>query len=316
MGIELSSSIKHRNLKMMFWGATATRKTETVLRNFPNVLLLDTEGNSDQCIGVPEIPDFLRFKTKNAREIMETLDKVAEGKIKFPDGRPVETVAIDSWSIVWSVAQEVAAVSAEKRAEKYHKNVDEATMTQLDWVIAKRLPKRILNRLNGTPVRYFILIGREKDLYEQKGSELVKNGVTADVIKGTEYEMNLVLHFGFEGDKWFYQTTKVQGALSSIFPYMGKGDKFPIQDVVKYASTYEPETKRQKDDEEIADEIVKSETQPKTYAELLEYGAGFGYDKEGIGALLKSAGFQTFKVENWDAMCAAIKEKAEEVNNA
>lgn len=58
------------------------------------------------------------MKTKNAREIAETLDKVSEGKIKFPDGKPVETVAIDSWSVVWSVAQEVAAVSAEKRACK------------------------------------------------------------------------------------------------------------------------------------------------------------------------------------------------------
>lgn len=238
---------------------------------------------------------------------METLDKVAEGKIKFPDGRPVETVAVDSWSIVWSVAQEVAAVSAEKRAEKYHKNVDEATMTQLDWVIAKRLPKRILNRLNGTPVRYFILIGREKDLYEQKGSELVKNGVTADVIKGTEYEMNLVLHFGFEGDKWFYQTTKVQGALSSIFPYMGKGDKFPIKDVVKYASTYEPETKRQKDDEEIADEIVKSETQSKTYAELVEYAAAYGLDRNTLALVMKGAGFTSFKPQNWDRMVRVIE---------
>lgn len=316
MSIELSSNIKNRNLKLMFWGATATRKTETILRNFPNVLLIDTEGNSDQCIGVPEIPDFLRLKTKNAREIMDVLDKVAEGKIKFPDGKPVETVAIDSWSIVWSVAQEVAAVSAEKRAEKNRRDIDEATMTQLDWVIAKRLPKRILNRLNGTPIRYFVLVAREKDLYEQKGSELVKNGVTPDVIKGTEYEMNLVLHFGFEGNKWFYQTTKVQGALSKIFPYMEKGNTFPIKDVVKYASTYEPENKRQKDDEEIASEIVSAETQAKTYAELLEYGSGFGYDKDGIGSILKKAGFTTFKVENWDAMRSAIKETAEATNNA
>lgn len=48
--VELSSEIKNRNLKIMFWGKTATRKTETILRNFPGVLLIDTEGNSDQCV--------------------------------------------------------------------------------------------------------------------------------------------------------------------------------------------------------------------------------------------------------------------------
>ena len=53
MQLELSSEIKNRNLKIMFWGKTATRKTETILRNFPGVLLIDTEGNSDQCVGVP-----------------------------------------------------------------------------------------------------------------------------------------------------------------------------------------------------------------------------------------------------------------------
>ncbi len=52
--LEFSSNVKQRNLKIMFWGDTGTRKTETVLRNFPHVFLIDTEGNSDQCIGMPE----------------------------------------------------------------------------------------------------------------------------------------------------------------------------------------------------------------------------------------------------------------------
>lgn len=315
MQLELSSEIKSRNTKIMFWGKTASRKTETVLRNFPNVLLIDTEGNSDQCVGVPEIPTFLRLKTKNSREIMEMLDKVAEGKVKFPDGKPVETVAIDSWSVSWSVAQEVAAVSAEKRAEKKGYNIEGATMTQLDWVIAKRPMKRILNRLNGTTVRYFILIAREKDQYTEKNGELIKQGVVPDVVKGTEYEMNLVLHFDFdETGKWFYEVTKVQGALGTLFPPRGKGTEFPIQELVQYASAFTPDGKRGKDEDEIAGEIVDAESKPRTYAELLEYGAGYGYDKESIGLLLKGAGFKSFKVDNWDGMCRAIKEAAETTN--
>lgn len=312
MQLELSSEIKNRNLKIMFWGKTATRKTETILRNFPGVLLIDTEGNSDQCVGVPEIPPFLRLKTKNAREIMETLDKVSEGKIKFPDGKPVETVAIDSWSIVWSVAQEVAAVSAEKRAAKKGFDVEGATMTQLDWVLAKRLPKRILNRLNGSTVRYLVLVAREKDQYTERGSELVKQGVTADVIKGTEYEMNLVLHFDFDDKgKWFYEVTKVQGALSNLFPMRGRGDSFPIADVMKYAASFTPQSDRQMDEDEIASEIVDTETRAKTYAGLLEYGAGYGYSREDISRILKGAGFTSFKIENWDAMCQILKVNSE-----
>ena len=309
MQLELSTDIKSRNTKIMFWGKTASRKTETVLRNFPNVLLIDTEGNSDQCVGVPEIPPFLRLKTKNSREIMEMLDKVAEGKMKFPDGKPVETVAIDSWSVSWSVAQEAAAVSAEKRAEKKGYNVESASMTQLDWVITKRPMKRILNRLNGTTVRFFILIAREKDLYTEKNGELLKQGVTADVVRGTEYEMNLVLHFDFdETGKWFYEVTKVQGALGTLFPPRGKGTTFPIEELVQYASAFTPNGKRGKDEDEIAGEIVDAESKPRTYAELLQFGAGYGYDKESISAILKAAGFQSFKVDNWDGMCRAVRD--------
>jgi len=257
---------------------------------------------------VPEIPLFLRLKTKNAREIMELLDKVAEGKVLFPDGKPVETVAIDSWSIVWSVAQEVAAVNAEQRAARNKRDVETATMTQLDWVIAKRLPKRILNRLNGTPVKYFILIAREKDQYVEKANgDLVKEGVTADVVKGTEYEMNLALHFGFEVDKWYYETTKVQGALSNIFPLHKKGYDFPIKDVIVYAAAYEPDDEKPKDDEEIAREIVDIESCTKSYSGLLEFAAGYGLDKDTLSIMLRAAGFKSFKIENWEAMIAIIK---------
>jgi len=239
---------------------------------------------------------------------MELLDKVAEGKIKFPDGKPVETVAIDSWSIVWSVAQEVAAVNAENRAKRNNRDVDTASMTQLDWVIAKRLPKRILNRLNGTPVKYFLLIAREKDQYVEKANgDLVKEGVTPDVIKGTEYEMNLALHFGFEANKWYYETTKVQGALGQIFPLHKKGYDFPIKEIVEYAAAFEPDHKKVKDDEEIAREIADIESYSKTYSGLLEFASGYGLDKETLSMMLRTAGFQSFKIENWEAMIAVIK---------
>ena len=40
-----SRQVQPRHLKLLFWGDTGTRKTESILRFFPNVLLIDTEGN-------------------------------------------------------------------------------------------------------------------------------------------------------------------------------------------------------------------------------------------------------------------------------
>ena len=77
----------------------------------------------------------------------------------------METVCIDSWTILWSVQQEFADANAEKRASKYNRSVEEASVTQLDWGLAKRPMKMLTNRMANLPVRYLVLIGREKALY-------------------------------------------------------------------------------------------------------------------------------------------------------
>lgn len=275
------------------------------------MLIIDAEGNSDQCVDVPEINEFLRVKTKDTRAVMDIVDQVAAGQVKFPDGSPVETVAIDSASVLWSVQQEVASKSAEKRAEKYNKSKDEASLTQLDWVLAKRPLKRLSNRFNGTNVKFLILIGREKDLYEEVGTELKRTGVTADVMKGTEYDMNVALHFQFDKEgKWFYEVTKVQGALGEIFPMNGKGTKFPVSELLKYSQSLKPDNKVEKDEEDIAAEIVKDETMEKTWASMLEYAKRFEITQDQLGGILKEAGFTGFQVANWDAMMMAINEFA------
>lgn len=242
---------------------------------------------------------------------MEWVDKVANGEVKFPDGKLVETVCIDSVSILWSVQQEVASKSAEKRAERYNKNKDEATLTQLDWVMAKRPLKRLSNRFNGTNVKYLVLIGREKDLYEEVGSDLKKTGVTADVMKGTEYDMNVVLHFQFDKDgKWFYDVTKVQGSLGTIFPTNTKGTKFPMPELKKYSEALKPEAKVETSEEDIAESIVKDETQEKTWAAMVEYAKSFDIPQDKLGEVLKGAGFSGFSVSRWNEMMTAINEYA------
>ena len=310
-GLELSSKVTKKNVKLLFWGKTGSRKTETVLRNFPHVLIIDAEGNSDQCVDVPEIKEFLRVKTKDIRAVMDIVDKVANGEVKFPDGALVETVCIDSVSVLWSVQQEVASKSAEKRAERYNKSKDDATLTQLDWVLAKRPLKRLSNRFNGTNVKFLILIGREKDLYEEIAGDLKKMGVTADVMKGTEYDMNVSLHFQFDKDgKWFYEVTKVQGALGQIFPMNGKATTFPTSELLKYSVSLKPDNQIEKGEEEIAAEIVRDETQEKTWASMLEYARQFNITQDQLGGILKSAGFAGFTLSKWDEMMQAINEFA------
>ncbi len=85
-----------------------------------------------------------------------------------------------------------------------------------------------------------MLIAREKALYKEDGNNLVKIGEQPDVIKGTEYDMNLVLHFVNAGGAWSYETTKVQGMLGQIFPLGKQGKQIPFEKLFAYASKVKP----------------------------------------------------------------------------
>ncbi len=150
LGITPSSQVATRNLKMMFWGATGTRKTETVLRNFPHVLLIDAEGNGRQCVDMPEIPEFLYAPTKDVLKAKKIIQAAAEGRLKLPDGAGVETVCVDSASVLWAVQQEVAGELGEKRSSK--------TITLQDWGKAKRPLKGLYTAINNSPIKYLLFI--------------------------------------------------------------------------------------------------------------------------------------------------------------
>ncbi len=307
--LEFSSNVKQRNLKIMFWGDTGTRKTETVLRNFPHVFLIDTEGNSDQCIGMPEIPPFLRIKTKDTRKVVEWLDKIAAKQVKFPDGSLVETVAFDTVSLVWGIQQEVAAANAEKRAARYRKEESEATMTQLDWVLAKRPMKKIQNRINTIPVKYLVYIAREKDPYVGNDEDklAVKPPVVPDCVKGTTYDMNLVLHFRKDGTKWSYEVDKVQGALGKLFPMGFKGPNLDIPGLLEYSKFLTGEGAKERDETDIAKEMVDETDAPKTWAEMVKFANANGIATIDIAPILKDAGFQSFKTSEFDAIKSSIR---------
>ena len=306
--INLSSEIKSRHVKMMFWGPTGSRKTESILRNFPHVLLIDTEGNSDQCVGMPEIPEFLQIITKDARDVKKIIDDAADGKIKFPDGSPVETLAIDSVSVLWGVQQEAAYTSAEQRAVKKGWKSDNQTVVQLDWVLAKRPIKMISNRMNASPIKYLILTARAKDLYDNVGDDLKKIGITPDIMKGMDYDVNLSIQMGYDDKgKWVGQVTKVQGALGKMMPVGKIFNEFPAQDILDFASKINPKAIAEKAEHEIAEDIVTEQNNAKrTEGELVAFGAKHGLSPNEIGVALKEAGYNGFDPAKWDEMCRVI----------
>jgi len=222
-----STTVKPRHLKILLWGGSGARKTESVLRHFPDVLLIDTEGNAEHCTEMPEIPEFLHARTKDLDEVIDVIDRVADGAVRFPDGRPVLTLALDSVTVLWTMRKDTRALIAEERSARYHRSAEEANFTQLDWTMAKRPLMRLNARLNNCPIKFMIFTAREQDAYsvdDRNRDKITKIGVKPEAIKGLEYDMNLVLHLrhaetetGKRGP-WECEVTKVQGALGAKLP--------------------------------------------------------------------------------------------------
>ena len=312
LGIEFSQEVHPGGVKLMFWGDTATRKTETVVRNFPHILLIDTEGNSDVLLGHPEIPPFLRIKTKDVRQILDVLEAAAQGKLKFPDGSLVETVSLDSWTVLWGVQSDVASRMAENRAARYNKNVDEANITMTDWAKSKRPMKRVLNIINGSQIKYLVLVARQKDEYETTSGNMdaKKTGrVIPDVMKGTEYDVNLALHFTVDGGKWAFETSKVQGSLIDLFPLGKKQTAFPFEQFFARFSGLDPsKSTKMRNEDEVTREIADAEV-PHTREELIEFGKLLGLSPMDIGSALKARGL-AFDPGKWDEMTGLLQQAA------
>ena len=313
--IKDSTKVVGKNLKLMIWGATGTRKTESVLRNFPHVLVFDSEGNVEQCVGVPEIKPFRYIQSKDTREALEIIDQVSNGKILMQDGAKVETLCFDSASVLWSVQQEVASSLAEKRALKYNRDATTATTTQIDWTVAKRPLKNLLTKLNNSGIKYVILIAREKDLYaDLPGNELKKIGVQPDVVKGADYEMNLVLHTVADGDKWYCEVTKPQGAIGQDMPKGKKFDRFPFDLIAKQTSG-KTSVNPEKTDHEIALSQVQDEedaSEPHTMEAMIAFARMLDIETSDIGKILKAGGIGEFLPNRWTEM-KTILEKSQEV---
>jgi len=315
-----SRQVQPRHLKLLFWGDTGTRKTESILRYFPNVLLIDTEGNGEQCVGIPEIPEFLLARTKDVNEIIQIVDQVAAGKHRFPDGRPILTVAIDSISVLWSIRKDTRALVAEQRSQRWGKSAEEATLTQLDWSMAKRPLLRLNTRLANCPIKYMIYTARLQDKYAEdprQKDRIFKVGEAPDALKGLEYDMNLSFRMRNTPEGvWECQVTKVQGALGQELPSGKVLRSFPAETILGYTGHLSGAGGGVQDETQLAELDAQRElsaeapragarTQPRSTArELDEFYAqaqSLGYqtpdgapDRARIREVLRSNGYQSF----------------------
>lgn len=325
--ITLSRHAPPRHLKMLFWGETGTRKTESILRHFPDVLLIDTEGNAEQCTTMPEIPEFLLAQTKDVNEVIQIVDEVAAGRHTFPDGRPVQTLAIDSISVLWAIRKDVRALAAEQRQARYGKTAEDATLTQLDWSLAKRPLLRLNTRLANCPIRHVIYTARLQDRYQEDARQrdrLVRAGEGPEAVRGLEYEMNLVLRlrFGAEG-AWECQVTKVQGALGQALPAGTVWRTFPAAAILRHTSGLHTAPGQEQDGVQLAAAALRQEAPlpagpedlPAFYAaaQALGYHTPAGdIDRPRIQAVLRAHGFQAFNPARAGHMLAVLRQALED----
>ncbi len=310
MQILSSTNAPSRNTAILLWGPAASRKTETPLRYFPHPLVIDVEGKAHHAIGVDGVQEFLMVQTKDVYEILEVLDDLAAGKIKFPDGSAVETVSIDSSSVLWSVRQEAGAIMAEKRAGRRGASIDPdaVNMTMMDWNKVKRPLKRLMNKLNNSPVKYFIITAREKPLYQEIKSggrtELQRIGEQPDLQRGVEYEVDVAFRF-LPGPPWKCRVTRTRGLLDAIMPIGAEFDTFPHEALIQYATGTGAILQ---DEVELAEEQAEHDRM-KSRSDLVEYGKTLELTAKDVAEALKAKDLK-FEAEKWPEMVAAIDEFA------
>jgi hypothetical protein len=200
------------------------------------------------------------------------VDAVAAGQYRFPDGRPVQTLALDSVTVLWTIRKDARALVAEQRSARWGKSPEDATMTQLDWSMAKRPLVRLNTRLANCPIKYVIYTARLQDKYREdpkNRDRIVKVGEVPEAIRGLEYEMNLVLRLRYaeEGGAWECVVGKVQGALGKTLPPGKVLKTFPSKAILQYTGHLSGEPGREQDETRLAEESalreMRAEAQPR-----------------------------------------------------
>ena len=200
MVFESSTTPVARQLKLLVYGGAGAGKTWFAI-HAPSPLIIDTESSTDPYRGQPNLPPFTVAKNARPSEITAVLEQFASlGYI--PNGRErrlPETLVIDSFTLLWMVAQEAGQKLAEARAVKYKRPPEEARLAFGDWSLIKRPIQRLYTQLLNLPV-HVIVTARQKDIYDEATSEPRKVGEAPDIERNAVYNFDLVLKLEVDGN--------------------------------------------------------------------------------------------------------------------
>lgn len=294
-----------KHLKVLLWGASGTRKTEAPLRYFPSCAVIDTEGATDLLHAMPGIPAFVALKTADIYEAIGAIEAIASGQVNLPDGSPVNTIVIDSMSVLWHVRQEAGLLNAEARMKRRLKgsgvNLDSVDMSFHDWGKAKRPIRQLMNRLNAIPF-HVVITARQRDEYvkrpgAQNDSDLIRVGETFDAEKNLDYEVDIAFHMEVDREgRWSCTVTKVRGRMGKSFPVGRRFSEFPGKDLLESAET-RGEISQPPDllaAARVGAKMNVVQNDKPSLAGLVNYAASVGLSREDLRDLLAANGITAY----------------------
>jgi hypothetical protein len=239
--------------------------------------------------------------------------------------------------VLWTIRKDARALVAEQRSARWGKSPEDATMTQLDWSMAKRPLVRLNTRLANCPIKFVIYTARLQDKYREdpKNRErIVKVGEVPEAIRGLEYEMNLVLRMRYAdaeaGGAWECVVGKVQGALGQTLPPGKVLRTFPSKAILQHTGHLSGDAGREQDETRLAEDSARRELaaerpappapppavtphRPDLNGFYLKAGR-LGYqtpegevDRARVNAVLRQMGYRTFTADKEAQMLAALQ---------
>lgn len=171
-------------IKMLLFGVSGVGKTYLALTAPGKVAAIDTEGGMAfyaRRAGKGQLSEFDVLQTKTYRDVQAAVQFIATNPTAY------STLVIDPVTVIYETLQDAAQI---KRAAR--RQDPDADLEMLDWQRIKRSYKALMTELVNLPV-HVIVVAREKDETERKGSESIKVGVKPDAEKGTAYFFDTVV---------------------------------------------------------------------------------------------------------------------------
>jgi|GEM_PF-4447145 len=293
--------VKLRNVKILVWGGSGTRKTEMAVRFLPDPLVIDSEFNARHVKDMPGVPDFQLVETGEVEVAMEVVRDAIAGRLKAKSGSKVQTVSIDSIAKLKEIKTDAQMVAKDKKAQSSnYYDPDKVMLTLQDRGKISAPLKRLIGMVAMAGVPWFVVVAREKNVWTEvpdpgnpnklvltKTDEVIPDGIN------NKYEFNLIFHFSGLGKDWRCTVDKTQGAIGTIFPVGSVLNEKQFAEKMELLRAYANDVRRE-EAPDMVEEGVKAlqaaELQPVVFTktDLAEYKTRMGVGQS-IGEDLQKA---------------------------